>query len=55
MAMKRITAAMTAVLVLIAMGCVIKTKHTIDANINVTVRHIDDQADDLPGRSEEVT
>ena len=45
--MKRLTAAITAALVLIAMGCVIKTKHTIDATINVNIRHIDDQADDL--------
>ncbi len=45
--MKRLTAAMTAALVLVAMGCVIKTKHTIDATINVNIRHIDDQADDL--------
>lgn len=43
--MNRVTFSLGAAVLLLALGCVITTKHTIDAHITVDIRHIEKQAD----------
>ena len=54
--MKKCVVALGATMVLVAVGCVITTRHTIDAHIVVDIRHIQQQADDvldfIEGKSE---
>ncbi len=45
--MKRIGLALATTVTLIALGCVITTKHQIDAHIVLDIRHIQEQADDV--------
>ena len=46
--MKRIAAAfMLASLLVVTVGCVVRTEHTINAHITLDIRHIEQQADDL--------
>ncbi|MBI5095440.1 MAG: DUF1318 domain-containing protein [Candidatus Hydrogenedentes bacterium] len=44
---KNTIALLAAVAVLMTLGCVITTKHTIDAHITVDIRHIEKQADNI--------
>ncbi len=45
--MKRIFVGMTAVAVIVLMGCALRTEHKIDAHITVDIRHIEQQADSV--------
>lgn len=45
--MHRFTMAFLAAVALLAIGCVITTKHTIDAHITLDIRHIEKQADNV--------
>jgi len=45
--MYRIAVALTVAALLTAWGCVLETKHTIEAHITLDIRHIEQQADDV--------
>jgi len=45
--MRRMSLALAAAAALAMLGCVITTRHTIDAHITVDIRHIEKQADDV--------
>ncbi len=45
--MKKSGLAFLAAVVLVALGCTITTRHTIEAHITVDIRHIEQQADDV--------
>ena len=45
--MKKIAGALLATMFLVTFGCVITTRHTIDAHITVDIRHIEEQAEDV--------
>lgn len=40
-------AVLSAVAIVLAFGCVLRTEHTIHATVDVNIRHIEEQADDL--------
>jgi len=45
--MYRTTVAVSLAMVLLLVGCVLETKHTIEAHITLDIRHIEKQADDV--------
>jgi len=57
--MRLVLSALTACAVLAAAGCVIRTEHTIDARIQVDVRYVEEQAEDvldfIEGKSDELS
>jgi len=45
--MRRLSAVLAAVVILAAWGCVIRTEHKIDAHVQLDIRHVQEQAEEV--------